>query len=231
MKLFFNKKQENGFTIIEALVSIAIILLVVIGPLSMTVNSINRVMENKNRIIASYLAEETIENFKNYRDNYLLACSVLTLDYNLFTGELNTMYCGPDNTYPVVDQDFYDTTPPNTNPRDIAWKMFLKSVMEDYSVSSRENIHLDNASFNFNKSIFNSLANIASCDKLYLSKESGYSCSGGIGSIKTVFDRSINLTKMSDDTLKVEVNVDYTSPSSFLSTTKTVHVVGYVYKR
>ena len=62
------KNKIKGFTIVEALVSVAVILFVIIGPLSLTIGSLNTLVEYQNKIVASYLAEEIIEDFKNYLD-------------------------------------------------------------------------------------------------------------------------------------------------------------------
>jgi len=81
MKKKNNKlNTEKAFTLIEALVGISIILIAVVGPLSVTMKGINSIVQNKNRIIASYLAEEMVEELRNYRDTFYMKCQNYTYD-------------------------------------------------------------------------------------------------------------------------------------------------------
>ncbi len=222
------KNKIKGFTIVEALVSVAVILFVIIGPLSLTIGSLNTLVEYQNKIVASYLAEEIIEDFKNYRDDYSLACAALELNYDFNTSQLNSMDCGeisvPESYY---NNNGNDTIPPDTNPRNIAWKLFLNNILGDINNTERVNLLLDNESFNFSSQNF-SIYSEDICEYLSVSEVSGYKCIS-IGN-ETLFHRVVNIIKISPDLLKVEVIVDYTK-SNFLSTPKSVYIVDYIYKR
>ena len=218
------KNKIKVFTIIEALVSVAIILLIIIGPLSLTIGALNSVKENGNRIIASYLAEEIIEEFKNYRDDFALTCSNLTINYDS-SDLLADMSCG---SIPVNSSFYNSTIPPDTNPQNIAWKLFVNNVMGDMVTNTRQDLLLDDNSFNsLNQFIFYT-PDI--CDKLFVSKNEGYGCSSFSDSFSTIFHRAVTLTKVSSDTIKIEVKVDYTN-SAFLGNPKSIYVVDYIYKR
>ncbi len=56
-----SKTQKKGFTLIEALVGITILLVSVIGPLYIAFQGISLSILAKNQVIASYLAQEGIE--------------------------------------------------------------------------------------------------------------------------------------------------------------------------
>lgn len=63
-----------AFTLIEAIVSTGLIITAIIGPLSVAVNSSNYARDTRNQIIASYLAQESIELLRFYRDTLFLRC-------------------------------------------------------------------------------------------------------------------------------------------------------------
>jgi type II secretory pathway pseudopilin PulG len=65
-----NKTNYNsGFTIVETLVAIAILMIAISGPLSISSKSLTAALYAKDQMIASYLAQETIEYVTNLRDN------------------------------------------------------------------------------------------------------------------------------------------------------------------
>lgn len=66
----FNKKQKNirGFTLVEALVSISILVMAVTGAFTAAQSGISSSIFSKNQIIAFYLAGEGVEQIRNMRD-------------------------------------------------------------------------------------------------------------------------------------------------------------------
>ena len=72
MKKINSFKNGGGFTVIEALVSISILLLVVTGAYSAAQSGISSSVTAKDRIIAFYLAQEGVEVIKNKRDGNAL---------------------------------------------------------------------------------------------------------------------------------------------------------------
>ena len=66
------KDNKNGFTLVETLVAIAILLLAVAAPLSLATKSLNSSALSKQQIIASFLAQEAMEFIRNVRDENVL---------------------------------------------------------------------------------------------------------------------------------------------------------------
>ncbi|MFA6273001.1 MAG: prepilin-type N-terminal cleavage/methylation domain-containing protein [Candidatus Paceibacterota bacterium] len=66
------KNTKKGFTLIETLVAIAILLLAVTAPLSLANKSLNSASLSKQQIIASFLAQEAMEYIRNVRDENVL---------------------------------------------------------------------------------------------------------------------------------------------------------------
>ncbi len=66
-------KKEKGFTLIEALIAISILLVAVVEPLSLTSKSVFNANVGKDQIVASYLAQEGMEFIRNKRDTNVLS--------------------------------------------------------------------------------------------------------------------------------------------------------------
>lgn len=67
-----NKKLNKAFTIIETLVAISIFTSAILGLLSFSAGSIADTNYSKNKLIATYLAQEGLEYMRNLRDTYVL---------------------------------------------------------------------------------------------------------------------------------------------------------------
>lgn len=240
-------KDPNGFTLIEALVSIGLILIAVIGPLTLTMNAINTIIQNKNRVIASYLAEEIVEDFRNYRDDFALACNSIYLNMSTDpdTGAVTILSanCGDETGGMDVPVTFIGTSDisstPNTNPRNISWKMFVSSIFNNRQDIFTNGVTVDPKEYFIDSDSFNtnSLTNFfidtyansgSSCTNLSFDNVSGYSCGGGS---PTVFKRKTTVTKISDNTLKIQVDVVYTNSGLFAGGQKSVSVIDYIYER
>lgn len=74
MKEKINKtKAHKGFTLVETLVAITVLLTAVVGPLTIATNSLNSTQIAKNQLIANLLSQEGIELFRGKRDTNILA--------------------------------------------------------------------------------------------------------------------------------------------------------------
>jgi len=65
-------RPSRGFTILETLVAIAILLISIAGPLTIAEKSLVTAANSENQMIASYLAEDLMEYIENIRDNNLM---------------------------------------------------------------------------------------------------------------------------------------------------------------
>ena len=60
---------RRGFTLIETLVAIAILMIAIAGPLVVADKAYRAAIDARNQTIASNLAQETMEYLKNFKDN------------------------------------------------------------------------------------------------------------------------------------------------------------------
>lgn len=67
-----SKKNKNGFTLIEVIVAIFILVLAVTGPMSAAQNSLKSSFLARDQVIAFYLAQDAIEYLKNYKDQNII---------------------------------------------------------------------------------------------------------------------------------------------------------------
>ena len=68
----FLSKTIAGFTLLETLVAISLLLISVVGPLGLISRSLANAFVAKDRVVASFLAEEGIEYVRSIRDSNML---------------------------------------------------------------------------------------------------------------------------------------------------------------
>lgn len=61
-------KTNKGFTLLEALVAISILMVAVVAPITIAQKGLSSAVYTKNQMIASYLAQDALEYIKNKRD-------------------------------------------------------------------------------------------------------------------------------------------------------------------
>ena len=61
-------KEKTGFTLIEALVAISILMIAIVSPMTMAQKSLVSSMLARDQMIASFLAQDALEGIKNARD-------------------------------------------------------------------------------------------------------------------------------------------------------------------
>jgi prepilin-type N-terminal cleavage/methylation domain-containing protein len=71
--LFKDNGSVAGFTLIELLAAIAVFFIGILAAFSLSLNNLNTVKENYNRVVAADLAREGIEIVRNIRDSNWLA--------------------------------------------------------------------------------------------------------------------------------------------------------------
>lgn len=67
--MIYSKQKNKGFTILETLVAITIILIAITGPLDIIAHSLKASYYSRDEVTAFYLAQEAIEYARNQRDN------------------------------------------------------------------------------------------------------------------------------------------------------------------
>ena len=105
------KYIQKGFTLLETLASIAILSLVVIGPLAVTVGSSSYARISKDNMIAAYLAEEGVELLQNQYDSLYILCK-----RNASSTE-DGGYCDPAGT-------------PEVTTGQTAWRLFKDKLSD-----------------------------------------------------------------------------------------------------
>lgn len=158
MKFIFIKKNK-GFTIIETLVAVAILMISVAGPLTVAQKGLNGAIYAKDQVIANYLAQDAMEEIKNLRDNYMLAndnaniktwmndaqsgsaglsscretsrCSIDT-SKNIPSIALCTSNCNSSSAFPIYDNGSsltHDST--NANITKFSRSIYFENIKDD----------------------------------------------------------------------------------------------------
>ncbi len=81
-----NRNRENGFTLVEVLVSLSIFMLAITAMVVVSGQGINNTAFAKNQLTASYLAQEGIELVRNARDNFIASAPGVTGWPNFLAG-------------------------------------------------------------------------------------------------------------------------------------------------
>lgn len=103
-KIYYKKiKFTTGFTLLEALVAISIIMVSVVAPITISQKGLSSAVYTKNYMLASYLAQDAMEYIKNKRDYVTINNDQLDwenlsiLDYCLVgANEIGSKYCQID---------------------------------------------------------------------------------------------------------------------------------------
>ena len=85
-----------GFTLIEAVVAIAILMFTIIGPITLAQRSLSASYYAKDQVIAYYLAEESVEYLRNLRDGNRLKGNPWLQGANPCFSSGGSSYCGID---------------------------------------------------------------------------------------------------------------------------------------
>lgn len=72
MRTFLKQKNNRAFTLIEALVAVSIFTTSILAMMGVLSNNLADINYAKRRVVATYLAQEGIEYFRNMRDTFAL---------------------------------------------------------------------------------------------------------------------------------------------------------------
>lgn len=116
MNIFFkniNKNslsKEEGFTLVETLVAIAIFATAVTGLISITARGVNDNVFVKNKLTASYLAQEGVELVRNIRDASALTTTPGNSDFwidSFLETEVDSCYSDDGSEKCIIDGSLY----------------------------------------------------------------------------------------------------------------------------
>lgn len=109
-----NFSKYEGFTLVETLVAIAILLVAVVGPISLIGDALHKLYYAKDQMIAINLAQEGIEVVRQKRDSDMLAVSASDIFslaspiYYVVDAISATLYTSVGTQQPVIlDAGFY----------------------------------------------------------------------------------------------------------------------------
>jgi prepilin-type N-terminal cleavage/methylation domain-containing protein len=108
-------QSGRGFTLVETLVAIAIFTISILGLLIVLTQSITSTSYAKQKIVASYLAQEGIEYIRNLRDTYVLYDATSPqAGWDAFNAKLIAGSCNAGNNCYIDDGDvvYSDQTTP-----------------------------------------------------------------------------------------------------------------------
>jgi len=110
----YSPKNSAGFTLIETLVAIAILMIAIAGPLTVANQALTSALGSRNAMIATYLAQDGMESLKNIKDNKslsLITCNTGPTCSIPYQGSFST-----DSTYiiPTTFARSYTTTSYNS---------------------------------------------------------------------------------------------------------------------
>lgn len=66
-------KKNRGFTMVETLVAVAILMISIAGPLTIANKGLTAAIYAKDQMVASFLAQDAMEYIKNIRDNNVIS--------------------------------------------------------------------------------------------------------------------------------------------------------------
>ncbi len=114
---------RGGFTLLEALVAVSILMVAVVAPITIAQKGLSSAVYTKNQMIASYLAQDAIEYIKNVRDgNILLNKITPTVWLDGFDDCLDSNLCAVDTKYDSIGEIFEDETKVLKKEKDIEGK-------------------------------------------------------------------------------------------------------------
>ncbi len=97
-------RRKKGFTLIETLVAITILLLTIVGPMTIAQKGIQNAYYATDQVTAVFLAQEAIEAIREHRDNAALEA------YDALLGDDTSNWapsgCSLGCAYDIVDDEF-----------------------------------------------------------------------------------------------------------------------------
>ena len=88
------KQMHKGFTLVETLIAISIFSVSILGLMSVLSSSVANITFTKNKVIATYLAQEGVEYIRNMRDTFVVYDATNSqTGWNSFKNKITTASC------------------------------------------------------------------------------------------------------------------------------------------
>lgn len=202
-------KNKYGFSLIETLIAVSILMIAIAGPLSLVQAGLFSSIHQRNQVTATFLAQEAMEFIKNLRDteSYQQYSSTPppTTNWLVTTGSVNLIaVCdgtGGNNGCYVDPHGFLSGASSGGDS-------FVQSV------NSNPNLYLKS------KTVFNSISNENISYYTYDST-CGSSCTD------TIYQRSVVITPVSSDEVTVTVTVTWKDNALQRSYTVSENIYNY----
>ena len=221
-KQLFTTTNLRGFTLVETMVSVFIITLVIIGPLTAASNASTYAKMTKDTMTATYLAQEAIELIRHHQDSIYIRCADKDAATCVANGEENSS--------------------------EAAWRIFKERVAGNtQGVSCFSTDNASGCSYDFIDMTANEDINPpkyvstgSQCNTLSHDPTSRmYVCTGvhGSGMQQTYFTRSVKITSIPtfsgidaayNDDLRVTVTITFRRSNGY---THEVKVVDFLHAR
>ncbi|MFA5131703.1 MAG: prepilin-type N-terminal cleavage/methylation domain-containing protein [Candidatus Paceibacterota bacterium] len=211
------RKSIKGFTLVETLVSIFVITMVILGPLTVAINASSYAKETKDTMIANYLAQEALELLHHQQDSVYIRC--VTSD-------------NANCPLSVVGNGVYEI------PREAAWRIFRTKLNSGVDCFAATGCSFDFMDMTTNEDAVPTkyLPTSASCSTLSKTASNLYVCSGahGAGGIATTFTRSVffesipTVDAVYNDDFRATVEVSFRRSNGY---TRTIRVVDFFHAR
>lgn len=119
--------QKRGFTILETLVAITILMIAIVGPLTIAHRGLLDAVYASQQVTATYLAQDAIEYVKNIRDNNLIKIEAGVAGYDTSTAWLTTLELCSETTPCKLDTVNGDPYTPgaSVSPCEVETSCFL----------------------------------------------------------------------------------------------------------
>jgi Tfp pilus assembly protein PilV len=92
---YTHAQKNNGFTIIETLVAITILMISIAGPLTIAQKGLSAAINSRDQVIASYLGQDLMEYIKNIRDINIVNNRSMFATLSCIGGQVCGMETGP----------------------------------------------------------------------------------------------------------------------------------------
>lgn len=221
-KQLFTTTDLRGFTLVETLVSVFIVTLVIIGPLTVASNASMYAKLTKDTMTATYLAQEAIELIRHHQDSIYIRCA-----------DKNAAKCVASG---------------GENSGEAAWRIFKERIAGNtqgascFSADNASGCSYDFIDMTANEDINPSkyVSTGSQCNTLSYDPSSRmYVCTGvrGSGMQQTYFTRSVKITSVPtfngtdaayNDDLRVTVTITFRRSNGY---THQVKVVDFLHAR